>query len=115
MSAFMIADTCDRVGRRLQAKHGCNPIPYRELVDAVARDCGCKRGSVLPSDRCYNRTNYGIKPENSPVFLFERRGHYRHVGPNYPYTGPLYQKPKGKDEPERVVGHWTNGRLEYTG
>ena len=110
-----IAGVCDRVGQRLQAKYAPEPIPAAALIEAVVAECGCQPGSVLPTDRCYNRTNNGIKLENTPVFIHEGPGLIRHVGPNYQYTGPLYHKSKGQGEPERVVGQWTAGRLEYTG
>jgi hypothetical protein len=108
-----IAGTCDRVGRRLQTQYGTDPIPGRVLIEAVVTECGCQPGSVLPTDRCYNRTNNGIPLDNSPMFIYEGPGLFRHVGLNHPYTGRVYHKPIG--EPERVVGQRTEGRLELTG
>jgi hypothetical protein len=104
-----IAGACDRVGRELQLQYDPEPIPAAVLIEAVVAACGCKPGSVLPADRCYNRTNNGIPWKNSPVFICEGRGLFRHVGPNYPYTGPVYHKPTG--EPERIVGQRIEGRL----
>lgn len=85
------------------------------MIEAVVAECGCQPRSVLPTDRCYNRTNNGIKMENSPVFIYEGPSLFRHVGPNHQFTGPLIHKPKGKGEAEQVVGHWIEGKLEYTG
>ena len=103
-----IACACDRVGRRLQAEYGAEPIPGHVLIEAVVAECGCEPESVLPTDRCYNRTNKGIPLENSPVFIYEG-GLFRYVGPNFPYTGPVYHKPKG--ERERVVAWRIEGKL----
>jgi hypothetical protein len=66
-----IPGTCDRVGRRLQAEYDPEPIPAAVLIEAVVEECGCQPTSVLPTDRCYNRTNNGIPWENSPVFIYE--------------------------------------------
>lgn len=90
-----VAGTCDVVGRRLQGEYDPEPIPRRVLVAAVVAACGCKPASVLPTDRCYNRTNNGIPLDNAPIFIYEGRGLFRHVGPNYPYTGLMHRKPQG--------------------
>jgi hypothetical protein len=114
--AMNVVETMERVGRRLQQHYGDQPIPRAEIVQQVADECGCAKGSVLPSDHCYNRTNNGIRLENAPMFLHvgdERSGLYRFVGLNYPYTGPLYHYPKGG--PPLQVGEWVAGQLRYTG
>ena len=67
------------------------------------------RGNIFPSDYCYNRYNFGLRDFNGP-FLFEYFGvgKYRVLGENYPYSGDIYHKPKGRNEV--VVGKWENGR-----
>jgi hypothetical protein len=36
------------------------------------------------------------------------RGKYKVLGENYPYTGFIYHRPKGKKVDE-IVGEWKNG------
>lgn len=111
-----IVETMEDVSRRLQQHYGDDPIPRADIVQQTAAACGCTNDSVLPSDHCYNRTNNGIRLENTPMFLHvgdERSGLYRFVGQNHPYTGPLHHYPKGG--PPRQVGEWVAGRLQYTG
>ena len=111
-----VVETMERVGRQLQQQYGDEPIPRAEIVQQVADECGCTKGSVLPCDHCYNRTNNGVRPENPLMFLHvgeERSGLYRFVGVNHPYTGPLHHYPK--DGPPQQVGEWVAGQLQYTG
>ena len=113
MSASLdIAAACDRAGRSLQGTYG-DRIPADAIIAAVVADCGCKPGSVLPWDHCYNRTNKGIKLANAPVFEYVETSLFRYVGPNYPYTGELWHYPKGGSP--RVVGYWAAGQLTFTG
>ena len=112
MAKFLnVVETLERVGCRLQAEHGDQPIPRAELEEQVAQECGCVPGSVLPSDHCYNRTNDGIPADNIPMFIHEGAGLYRFVGPAYPYTGPLMHHPKGGQP--RQVGEWVQGKLTW--
>lgn len=110
-----IAGACDRVGHRLRAEYGTEPIPGAVLIAEVVKECGCQPGSVIPTDRCYNRTNNGIQLQNNPIFIYEGPSLFRYVGLNYPFTGPLLHKPKDNSQPERIVGQWVNGHLQYTG
>ncbi len=59
-----------------------------------------KKGSIIPSDHCYNIINLGIPFNRIPkMFLFVEKGKYRIVGENYPYEGDIFWKG------ERV-GNW---------
>ena len=112
---ILIEESCKRQGRLLQAQYGNESIPTVELVNAVVKDCGCTPGEVLITDRCYNRTNKGIrKPDgrlwqNETVFIYQGSAKVRYVGPNYPYTGYVYQKPQG--EQERIVARLEDGKI----
>jgi hypothetical protein len=108
-----VVEVLERVGRRLQMERGDEPIPRAELQSQVAQECGCAPESVMPSDHCYNRTNDGIRLNNTPMFIHEDHGRYRFVGRGYPYTGPLMHYPKG--QPPRQVGQWMAGKLQYGG
>ena len=68
---------------------------------------GPRQGSFLPSDYCYNKINAGPLASQWLLFIEQGRGLYRHVGPGYPYNGPVVWKPA--DGPERRVGEWHNG------
>jgi hypothetical protein len=109
-----IEKALERVARRLRQIHGDRPIPRAEMVRQVSVECGCARGSVIPSDYCYDRINDGIRPrEHAPMFVHEGRGLYRFVGRNYPYDGPLYHHPKSGLRQQ--VGQWVAGRLQPFG
>ncbi len=104
---------CDRVGRDLAAVFGDQPIPIPDIEAEVVARSTWKLKSVLVTDRCYNRNNDGIKHTTPRMFEYLGEGEVRYLGLNYPYNGPMIHKPKG--EPERVVGQWINGQLDYTG
>lgn len=67
-----------------------------------------KRGSIIPSDYCYNRVNNGITLKKPALFEFLGNGNYRCLGTNYPYNGPIYHKPKG--QVEFIVGRCMDGK-----
>jgi hypothetical protein len=65
----------------------------------------------LNSDLCYNRVNDGIIDTfREEIHLFEhvKRGYYRLLGENYPYTGDIKHK-KAKEKEEYVAGMWQDG------
>ncbi len=97
-----IAEALEQAGRKLEERYGNGPIPVTELRQEAARLGGHQEESILPSDFCYNRTNLGISPAVKPLFIQEGRGHYRYVGANHPYSGPVFHKAKG--QAERQVG-----------
>jgi tetratricopeptide (TPR) repeat protein len=67
------------------------------------------KAGFRPTDYCYNRINKHPRACRYPVFERVGPGKYRYLGPNYPYTGSVYWKPKG--QPERQVGEWKAGVL----
>ncbi|OEH92685.1 DUF7225 domain-containing protein [Bacillus solimangrovi] len=81
-------------------------------VHEIKRQLKCKYGtnpdSVILSDYCYNRYNKGIVFDKH-LFQYINRNSYKYIGENYPYTGLIFHKPKGKDV-EDVVGEWNNGK-----
>lgn len=71
-----------------------------EIIDLVMLKYGVNRGSIIPSDYCYNLTNKG-KIDNPiladfKIFEWISRGKYKYLGENYPYTGLIIRNPKNK-------------------
>ena len=63
-----------------------------EIIDLVVIAYpGTNRSSVIPSDYCYNLINATLTFD---LHIFESlgEGRYKFLGPNYPYTGPIYWK-----------------------
>ena len=112
MAKETIDAVCDRVGGRLALHYGSLPIPIHEIAAEVVAELACNPKSII-TDRCYNRNNAGIDPNTPRMFEYLGEGEVRYLGLDNPYNGPMMHKPKG--EAERVVGHWTNGELTYTG
>lgn len=84
------------------AKHEIGTIlSTSEIKDMVILKHGGNRGSIIPSDYCYNLTNKG--KINDPILakfnIFEwiSRGKYKYLGENYPYTGLIISNPRNKD------------------
>ena len=102
-----LARMMDEAGRRLQAQHGEEPIPREAIQQEVCRLGGYRGSGVLPSDYSYNLVNQAAFSMLYPVFVRVEHGRYRYVGPAYPYTGPVFWKPKGGME--RQVGRWEDG------
>ena len=69
-----------------------------------------KKGSILPTDYCYNRYNNGLGEFDGPhLFEYTDDKKFKVIGENYPYTGNVMHKPKG--DPEYVWAHWVSGKL----
>jgi hypothetical protein len=84
----------------------------QEIINKVVLKHGCKPGSIIPSDYCYNRINNGIDFENYlHIFEFMGNGMYFYLGENYPYSGTIFHKPKGGFE--IAIGKWSNGVINY--
>lgn len=103
-----MASVADEAGARHQAQYGEKGIPAEALMREAERLGGYGRDSVLPSDYCYNVVNRALVSLRHPSLVRVGRGRYRHVGPEYAYTGPIWWKPKG--EAERQVGRWHEGQ-----
>ncbi len=79
-----------------------------ELKKLVSERYGANKGSVIPSDYCYNIINKGIDPQKKPRLLLQaKRGEYRCCGLNFPYNGPVMHK-------GRIVGQCVNGIITTT-
>jgi len=109
-----IFDTIVRVVAPMQVAAGEEALATAAINEAVvaASPSGCSVGSVLVGDRCYNRHNDGgsVKLTDPKLFLHVRHGFYKYVGASYPYTGPVFQKPRGSKEVV-VVAERLNGQL----
>ncbi|GGE79435.1 DUF7225 domain-containing protein [Priestia taiwanensis] len=80
-----------------------------ELKEMLVARFQTNRGSVIPSDFCYNRFNHGAR-FTKHLFVYITRSEYKYVGENYGYTGLIFHKPQGVGE-EFVIGEWLNGEL----
>jgi hypothetical protein len=106
-----ITEALEEAGAELQSRLGDQAIAAGDLVASVVQRTGCSPGSVLPSDYAYNRVNRADFSRRRPLFIQTKRGFYRFVGSDYPYTGPVYWQPAG--QPERVVGEATEGAVRW--
>jgi hypothetical protein len=79
-----------------------------QIVDAVNLKFGRTKGSIIPSDYCYNRINNGIPLSKPALFVHVERSQYKIFGENYPYNGDILHKPMGSKE--IVVGQCINGK-----
>jgi hypothetical protein len=68
---------------------------------------GTNPGNIILSDYCYNRINDGIKFDKH-FFQYCSRNTYKVLEKDYPYTGFIYHRPKGKKE-DVIVGEWKDG------
>lgn len=86
-----------------------------EIIEAVHQKYNTNRSSIIPSGYCYNITNLGKQISHAMdlfcIFEYVGRNTYKYLGKNYPYTGPVYHKPKGSRK-EYLVGYWKNGVFE---
>lgn len=86
-------------------------LSTQEIKRMVYMKYGRNKGSVIPSDYCYNRCNNGINYEKSlHIFEYLEDNRYKYLGENYPYTGFIYRKPKDSDV-EIIVGKMVDGNL----
>ncbi len=97
-------------------KHG-EEMRRTEIVHLVNSKYGVNKGSIIPSDYCYNLVNLDklSNPSLLEFNLFEyvESSRYIYIGKNQKYNGPIYHKICLKYE---EVGHWTNGvrTFDYT-
>jgi len=77
-----------------------------QIKSMVAEKYNTNRGSIIPSDFCYNRLNKGSRS----YYFFERiqHGQFKFIGENFSYTGDIFARPKGTNE-DIKVGYWENG------
>lgn len=86
---------------------------HKMLMDKIGNICVM----FQEADMCYNKTNKAnLSSYTTDVILFEaceKRGYFRLLGQNYPYTGDVVWTKRS--EPNEVVGHWENGNLSFWG
>lgn len=89
-------------------------LSRREIYEIVRAKYDVKYGSIIPTDYCYNRYNFGVKKfKNSPHFFeYIERNKFKVIGDNQPYSGCIYHKRKD-GEKEQIVGKWQKGQLSF--
>ncbi|MHC9244319.1 HNH endonuclease [Aeromonas jandaei] len=83
----------------------------KEIKSLTFKKYKIKPASIIPSDYCYNRTNYGIDKSGvlkNKFLALNADGTYLYLGFNYPFNGYVYHKPKGS-KIEMTVGYWNSG------
>ena len=74
-------------------------ISLKDFYELLGSRFGTNRGSVIPSDYCYNRTNKGIEFLKKPRLLCSLGdGMYECLGEDYPFNEPVYTCEKGSTE-----------------
>ena len=77
-----------------------------EIIDMVVLAYPeTKRKSVIPSDYCYNMINADPSSFKLHGFVITSDRKYKWLGPNAPYTGPIYWKAE-------QVGQWERGQCQ---
>lgn len=100
----------NEAAKHLDAQYREEGIPADVLMREVERIGGYARGSVLPSDYCYNQINRSAFSFKHPVLVHVQRARYKYVGPDADYTGLIYWKPKHGQEQQ--VGSWNDGKCQ---
>ncbi len=86
-------------------------ITRGEIREWLSKEYGTNPSSIILSDYCYNRYNYGIT-FTKHLFVYINRSTYKYIGENAPYTGFIFHRPKGV-ETERIVGEWKSGVFAF--
>jgi hypothetical protein len=84
----------NQAATQLHLEFGDEAIPAEVLQREAERIGGFRKGSVLPSDYCYNIINRASYSFHHLMLVLVERGRYRYVGPGYSYTGPIIWRPK---------------------
>lgn len=100
----------NKAAAQLHPQYGEQGIPSDVFKREIERIGGYGKDSVIPSDYCYNVINKAPFSFRHLVLVRVGRGRYQYVGPNFAYTGPVLWKPKQQNE--RQVGSWHNGRCD---
>lgn len=72
----------------------------------LSKTYGQPEASYIPSDYCYNSYCKGSQWDKQKIFYFEKlekRGEFKYLGRNYPYTGKVYYKNNAE------YGTWVQG------
>ena len=89
--------------------YGLDYIATRaELIHFVHNKYDIKKGSIIPSDYCYNLINNGIDLSKPTLFEHIGRSSYRCLGEHYPYNGNIYHN-------EQMVGICEDGERKIFG
>lgn len=86
-------------------------ITSGEMREWLSKEYGTNPSSIILSDYCYNRYNYGIA-FTKHLFVYINRSTYKYIGENAPYTGFIFHRPKGA-ETEQIVGEWKSGMFAF--
>ncbi len=103
-----IHEVVDKAGKTLKEKYN-NCIPTSEIKKKIIEIGGYAKGSILPSDYCYNRINKAPYSCRKPSLeLIDNDGiYYKYWGLKAQYTGQINWKPKNGEL--KQVGEWKNG------
>lgn len=72
-------------------------ITTNEFKTQLSKQFGRPKSCYVPSDYCYNRTNYGINYDTQPhYFMYIKRGLYQYVGKDYSFSGEIEHKLRNK-------------------
>ena len=97
------------IANELAEKYGDRHVVELQEIYKIFKDkYGTNKGSIIPSDYCYNRINNGIQLKKATVFEHLGNGRYRCLGLNFPYNGTVFHKPAGQYR-EFAVGKCING------
>ena len=97
------------------AQYGCEVEFSTSKIKTEVMNRGKKegknisRGSIMPSDHCYNRANddpVSFK-SNTPLFIYIKRDCYQCVGSKYNYDGLIFCDPNDVNQ-ELVWGYFDN-------
>jgi len=81
-----------------------------DIIDLVNTHYGVPKGSIIPSDYCYNLVNkdklYNPTLLKFNIFEYTDDKKYIYVGKEYNYAGPIFQK---IDSKYQQVGKWIDG------
>ncbi len=101
------AEALKAAGEQLNAELGNRAHSTGAISQLAATIGNLAPTGLYPSDYCYNRINKGSRWP--PMFEQIEQGLYRYLGPQHPFTGPVYWRQAGTRD--RPVGQWENGQL----
>lgn len=82
-----------------------------QIKDEAYSRFGTNKASVIPTDYCYNRDNYGINFEERPkLFIYIDRGRLQYVGENHVYHGEVFAMPRG-EHLDLAIGKWEDRKF----
>jgi predicted nuclease of predicted toxin-antitoxin system len=102
------AQIMNEAGRNLRNLLGDVVLARQDIDQEIMRlgEGNYQPGAIQPQDYCYNLINRAPYSFCYHMFEWVDQGRYKYLGPNYPYTGPIFWRPV---EGERQVGEWKDG------